>query len=319
MSERISKQILIADDFHPVLLDVFTKEKVDFIYKPDIQRDEIIKYLQNGISGLVIRSKTNVDAGLLSTAVNLSFVARGGAGMDNIDEDFARQKGIRLFNSENANSDSVAEQSIGMLLSLLHKISSADKQVKNNIWLREPNRGIELMGKTVGIFGYGNTGSALARKLSGFNVKVLAYDKYKSGFSQNHIIESTPQQIFEEADIVSIHLPLDSHTRFMIDSQFLQSFVKNIILLNLSRGEIVKTTDVISALKNGKLCGFAADVLEDEKLRAAGDSGPDWFQELIQFDNVILTPHVGGWSVESYKRIAAVIAEKVTGFLGANT
>lgn len=284
---------------------------VPYDYKPEYTREEILKALEAGAIGLVLRSKTEADRELISTGTKLKFIARGGAGMDNIDEEAAEAAGIICFNAGEANSDAVGEHTLGMLLSLLHKIAKADKEVRQGIWHREENRGLELSGKTVGIIGFGNTGSAVAKKLSGFNVKVLAYDKYKTGFGNDWVQEVSEAEIFENVDILTLHIPLDSHTKFMVNTEYLQRFVRKIYLLNASRGKIVHTQSVVNLLDSGKILGFAADVLENENPLQMGDTDKVWFDTLCKRDNVVLTPHVAGWTVESYEKIAQVLASKI--------
>lgn len=304
-------RVLIADDFHPFLMQKLDDNAVPYDYKPEYTREEILKALEAGAIGLVLRSKTEADRELISTGTKLKFIARGGAGMDNIDEEAAEAAGIICFNAGEANSDAVGEHTLGMLLSLLHKIAKADKEVRQGIWHREENRGLELSGKTVGIIGFGNTGSAVAKKLSGFNVKVLAYDKYKTGFGNDWVQEVSEAEIFENVDILTLHIPLDSHTKFMVNTEYLQRFVRKIYLLNASRGKIVHTQSVVNLLDSGKILGFAADVLENENPLQMGDTDKVWFDTLCKRDNVVLTPHVAGWTVESYEKIAQVLASKI--------
>lgn len=292
-------------------MNQLTSEGIAFSYQPQIDRQGILSLLANGATGLVIRSKTTVDEELLAASPALKFVARGGAGMDNVDEVASNRLGIRCFNAGEANSVAVGEHAIGMLLSLIRNISRADAQVRQGIWLREENRGIELNGRTVGIIGYGNTGSAFARLLSGFGMKVLAYDKYKKGFGNEYVTECGMEEIHSHAEILSLHVPLDCHTKFMVNSDFLQQFVRNILLINTSRGEVVKTADVIDCLNSGKVAGFAADVLENEPPARNGASGGAWFEQLKIRPNVVLTPHIAGWTVESYQKISEVLAQRI--------
>lgn len=267
--------------------------------------------LHGGTSGLVIRSKTPVDSELLSAGRKLKFIGRGGSGMDNIDVQAAANLGIHCFNAGAANADAVGEHAIGMLLSLMHNLSRADAEVRNRIWLREQNRGDEIMGKTVGIIGYGNTGSAVARKLAGFGVNILAYDKYKSGFGSRLVAEAGLEDIFREADILTLHVPLTPETRFMVNSDFIQRFVRKFRLLNLSRGEVVSTKDVLRAMENYHIIGFAADVLECENFARFGPAEEDWFAQLVSRPDVVLAPHIGGWTRQSYERISAVLADEI--------
>ncbi|MBL7811735.1 MAG: phosphoglycerate dehydrogenase [Bacteroidetes bacterium] len=304
-------RILIADDFHPSLTGLLEEADLDFVYLPELKREGILKHLQQGTEVLVMRSKTRADRELLATGPALKLVARGGAGMDNIDETAATDLGILCVNAGEANSDSVGEHTLGMLLSLLHNLARADREVRQGLWQREANRGVELKGKTVGIIGYGNTGSAVANKLAGFETQVLAYDKYKKGFGKAGIEEVSLQVIQNEADIITFHVPLTRHTKHMVNSDFIQGCVRNIWLLNLSRGEIVDTRAVISALESGKIRGFAADVLEHEDPRSMGDADREWFDKLTASHRVVLSPHIGGWTAESYQRISMVLAAKI--------
>jgi len=307
--------IFIADDFHPSLMDILSKAGLPFVYRPDANRQEIITALQSGSLGLVIRSKTPVDLELLQAGKMLKFVARGGAGMDNIDESAAEKLKINLFNSGNANSNAVAEHALGMLLTLFRKINTADAEVRQGIWQREANRGIELKGKTIGIVGFGNTGSAFAKNLSGFDVELLAYDKFKKNYGNAFVKECAMDELYEKADILSFHVPLDCHTTLMVNSDYLQRFVRNLFLLNLSRGGIVNTIDVVLALENGKIKGFAADVLEHENPTTMGDIELLWFHKLVKMNNVLLTPHIGGWTFESYQEISTSIATQILAFM----
>lgn len=291
---------------------------LSYSYRPDINREGIIRELGLGYEALVIRSKTPVDRELIASAPSLRLVARGGSGMDNINMAAADDAGITCVNAGAANADAVGEHTVGMLLSLMHNLSRADAEVRRKIWLREENRGTEIGGKTLGIIGFGNTGSAVARKLSGFGMRILAYDKYKSGFGHAGVVEARLEQIMEEAEILSLHVPLTSETRFMISSEFIHRFVMKFSLLNLSRGEVVHTESVLEALESGKIRGFAADVLECEKFAAFGPSEEAWFQRLIARPDVVLAPHIGGWTHESYQRISAVMAAEIKAFFQAH-
>lgn len=309
----MTAKILIADDFHPLLMEKLAEANIPYSYQPNLDRLGILEQLKQGATCLVLRSKIIVDQEVLAAGTGLQMIARGGAGMDNVDEAAAQALQIECVNAGEANSDAVGEHTIGMLLGLLHRIAKSDAEVRKGIWDREGNRGVELAGKTVGIVGFGNTGSAVAKKLLGFDVRILAYDKYLSGFGNEHIQEASMQEIFQHADILTIHVPLDGHTKHMVNSDFLQQFVRKIYLLNLSRGAVVNTSDVVKFLQNGKILGFAADVLENENPSQMKDSDMAWFQNLIQRPNVVLSPHVAGWSTESYIKISTVLAAKIIG------
>lgn len=302
--------VYIVDDVHPVLIEGLQKLGHNVLYKPNSSREDIL----SGISKadvLVIRTKTQVDQTMLSAAPKLKIIARAGAGMDNIDVEEAQKRNIICINAGEANSDAVAEQSLAMLLMLFNNLYRANTQVKSGIWLREANRGIELAGKTVAIVGYGNTGKALANKLSGFKVKVLAYDKYLSGFGNNHVIESSWEQIYMEADVLSFHVPLTNETHYYFNKSRLNQFKKQIFLLNLSRGKVVSTQDLLFGLNQGKILGAALDVLENEKLDSLQPNEKSWFEQLCSMENVILSPHIAGWTKESYCKISEVLLDKL--------
>jgi D-3-phosphoglycerate dehydrogenase len=264
--------------------------------------------------GVVIRSKIKITKDIIDKATKLKFIARAGAGMENIDVEYAVQKGIKCLHAPEGNRDAVAEQAIGMLLALFNNLIRADKEVREGKWIREGNRGVELMGKTVGIIGYGNMGSAFAERLKGFGVNVLVYDKYKKNFGNEIIKESTLDDLFKNADVLSIHTPLSEETQYMINDSFINSFTKNIYIINTARGKSLNTADLVKNLKTGKVRGACLDVLEYEMVSfEALDTKqlPEAFQYLIQCDNVILSPHIAGWTHESNEKIASVLANKI--------
>lgn len=302
------KKILIADDLHPAFKEEAEKLGFQCDDRPLISREETLSILKDYI-GLAIRTKFLVDKELLQAGTKLKFIARAGAGMDNVDEEYARLKGIICINAPEGNRDAVAEHVIGMLLSLYNNLRKADMEVRNGLWNREANRGQELKGKTVAIIGYGNTGSTLARKLSGFEVKVIAYDKYKTGFSDAFVKEVTMEDIVTQADILSFHVPLTDETRQLFTEEYLHRFKKPILLLNTSRGEVVNTRAVLNGIRSGRITGAGLDVLEVEKFPAL--SKQDWYDELCQNEKVILSPHVAGWTHESFRKISEVLAEKL--------
>jgi len=308
----MSRKILIVDDLHPIFKE--TAEKLGFLVNdyPQFSRDETLAVIAE-YEVLAIRTKFKVDKALIDAAPKLRLIARAGAGMDNIDEEYAAQKGITCINAPEGNCDAVGEHALGMLLSLTNNLRKADWEVRNKIWDREGNRGFELKGKTIGIIGYGFMGMSFARKLKGFEVNVLAHDKYKSGFSDEFAREAAMEEIFAQSDVLSLHIPLTTETRQLADEGFLASFKKTIFFLNTARGEIVNTQAVLNAIKDGKIRGAGLDVLEAEKLPALAEQ--PWFQELIQSGKVLLSPHVAGWSFESYRRISEVLADKFRAWL----
>lgn len=302
--------VLIVDEMHVSLMPML--EKIGFIpdYQPKIKRQEIIDIMGN-YEGLLIRSKTKVDEELLNNATQLKFIGRAGAGIDLIDEALAEEKGIIIFAANEGNRVAVAEHVIGMLLVLMNNLLIADRQVREGKWLREENRGYELMGKTIGIIGYGNNGTETAKRFSAFGCKVLAYDKYKSGFSDEYATEATMQDIFDKADVLSLHIPLKKETLQLVNHEFLDSFVNNIYFANASRGEIVVLDAVLEGLNSGKIRGACLDVLENEKLSQLNPQQKETFEQLIRSDKVILSPHIAGWTHESYVRINEVLIEKI--------
>lgn len=232
--------------------------------------------------------------------------------MDNVDEEYATQNGIELINVPEANSDAVGEHTIGLLLNLLNNIQRADREVRQHIWNREENRGIELKNKTVAIIGYGHTGSAVAKKLRGFECRILAYDKFKSGFGHDDVQETDMQTIFNEADVVTFHIPLTSETDGLVNHSYLSAFRKNIILLNLSRGKVVQLSALVNAMQQGKVVACALDVLENEKLHTLTPDQQQWFDYLTGSQQTVLTPHIGGWTHESFEKISFFLSNKIS-------
>ncbi|MEJ7778220.1 MAG: NAD(P)-dependent oxidoreductase [Daejeonella sp.] len=308
----MTKKILIADHLHPSFKEEAEKLGYECHDMPLISRAETLKLL-DGYTGIAIRTKFMIDREVIDAGTNLKFIARAGAGMDNVDEEYAVSKGISCLNAPEGNRDAVGEHIIGMLLGLLNRLRNGDQQIRNGIWDREGNRGWELKGRTIAIIGYGNNGRSLAQKLSGFDVNVLAYDKYKTGFSDHYVKEVSMEEVVKQADVLSFHVPLTRETRQLFNDEYLFHFKKAIILLNASRGEIVNTKSVLNGLRSGKILAAGLDVLEVEKFPALAEQ--DWYQELIESDKVILSPHVAGWSVESYRKISEVLVEKLKGLM----
>ncbi|MEP2770853.1 MAG: NAD(P)-dependent oxidoreductase [Fulvivirga sp.] len=304
---------LIVDFMHERTVEFFEGIGLESTYKPEANREEILKIVGD-YEGLVIRSKTPVDQELIEAGSRLKFVARAGAGIDNLDVDTLQSKGIEVINAPEGNRNALAEHTIGLLMSLLHNIVKSDKEVRKSVWDREGNRGVELAGKTVGLLGYGYMGQAFAQKLQPFGCNVLAYDKYKTNYGDSFCKEASLDQVFKESDIFSIHVPLTGETNQMIDEEFINSFEKNIYIINTARGEVLNMADSCKALKSGKVIGMALDVLENEKIETLSEEQKSNFQYLIQSGKTILTPHVAGWSYESYENISKVLAEKIAAF-----
>lgn len=305
--------ILFIDSNHPSLHQML--EKAGHTCHLNYNwTDEEIKNNIHLFEGIIIRSKLKITRELIDKAKNLKFIARAGAGMENIDVKYAESKGIKCIHAPEGNRDAVGEHAIGMLLTLFNNLCRANKEVREGKWLREENRGIELMGKTLGIIGYGNMGSAFAERLKGFGVKILVYDKYKKGFGTETIHETNLEHIFTDADIVSIHVPLTAETNYMIDDTFINSFRRNIYIINTARGKCLNTEALVKNLKSGKVLGACLDVLEYEMVSFENlntASLPKAFQFLAESNKVILSPHIAGWTVESHEKIAKVLAEKI--------
>lgn len=304
-------RILAVDDLHHSFEDRLVLEGCVVDYRLDINsKIELIENLKN-YNVLAIRSKFFIDKEIIDSLPENFVIARAGAGMDNIDEEYCKQKNIRLINAPEGNRDAVAEHVIGMMLSKYRNILKSHTEIKNKQWLREENRGYELKGKTIGIIGFGNTGSTLAKKLAGFEMNIIAYDKYLSEINDSNVKQVSIKEITSEADIISLHVPLTSETRHMINSDFLNSLEKKPFIINASRGKVIKTSDLIEALKNGKVMAAALDVLENERLETLNSDESQSFNQLIESEKVLLTSHIAGWTFESYQRISEVLVQKL--------
>ena len=309
----MSQKILFIDTTHPVLSQLLEEAGFSCEHFYGLNLSDLVSIIGN-YHGVIVRSKFSLDKELLSKAIKLKFIGRVGAGMENIDLEYAAERNIVCFNAPEGNRDAVGEHSLGMLLALNNKLLIADAEVRNGIWKREENRGTEIQGKTIGIIGYGNMGSAFAQRLSGFGATVLAYDKYKKGFGTSQVKEVKMDVLFEKADIVSLHIPLTDETRYLVNDEWIERFKKNIVLINTSRGKIVKTSAVVKGLKSGNINGACLDVLEYEKTSFENlykSELPDDFQYLIKSDRVILSPHIAGWTHESNRKLAEVISRKI--------
>lgn len=302
--------VLIADEMHPSLLPMLSTIGLEGHYRPLINRSEMCAILGD-YAGLVIRSKTKVDETLLQFGTQLRFVARAGAGLDLVDAAAVQRRNIKLFQANAGNCDTVAEHAVALLLALLTNLVRADRQVRQKIWDREANRGFELMHKTVGIIGYGHNGQATAKRLSGFGCRVLCFDKYRDDYADAYAQAVSMPQIMAQADVISLHVPLNDDTRQLVNDRFIDSAAKPFYLLNCARGEIVELEALVRGLENGKIRGAGLDVLENEKLGTLTPTQGAAFGYLCASDNVLLTPHVAGWSHESYQRINQVLVAQI--------
>ena len=307
---KMIPKILISDAMHPSIVPILTELGFDVHYFPEISRSEILEILHNYV-GLLIRSKTHVNKALIDAGSSLKFIARAGAGMDLIDVDYAKEKTIAVINAPEGNKDAVGEHAVGMILNLFNHMIKADSEIRRRIWKREENRGLELMDKTVGIIGYGNMGQSLASRLSGFGCEVIAYDKYKKDFSDEHVKEVTLSELFKKTDVLSLNVPLTDETFRMVDDEFIKNFKKNIFLINTSRGEIIPFKTILNQILAGKIKGAALDVLENEKFDQLTVEQDQLLKELFKFENILFTPHVAGWSKESYIKINQTLVNKI--------
>ena len=302
-------KILFIDTVHPLLKQELSQNHIcDTAY--DKSKTEIEGIISN-YQGIIIRSRFKIDKEFIDCSSNLQFIARAGSGLENIDVEYAESKNINCYNAAEGNRQAVAEHALGMLLSLFNNLNIADQEVRKGIWEREGNRGLELSGKTVAIIGFGNNGSAFAQVLKGFNVKILAYDKYLTDYPY----ESTMETIRKEADIVSLHIPLTEETTYIVDDNFINSFAKEIYLINTARGKCVHTKHLVAALENGKIKGACLDVLEYEKTSFENLSKEGFTKEmqyLVDGNKTILSPHIAGWTTESNVKLAEVLLEKIT-------
>ena len=311
----IPMRCLIVDDVDHTLFLWLDKAGIQYEYQPEWLKEKCIEELKN-YEGLIIRSKFKVDKKIIDSCSKLRFIGRAGAGVDNIDKEALKEKGIALFHASEGNRVAVGEQTTGMILALLNNITRANSEVKNKIWKREENRGYELASMTVGLIGYGNMGRETAKRLSSFGCKIIAYDKYRTNYSSKYTKQVSSEELKAKADIISLHIPLDNFSRGWVDQAFIESVKKPFWLINTARGEIVKLKDLVEALKSGKVRGASLDVLENEKLSTLTDEQNASFTALANNPNVILTPHIAGWTVESYRKISEVLGEKIAHWAG---
>lgn len=313
------KKVIFIESVHEILHERLSALGYQCENRYENSRDEILNSM-HAFEGLVLRSRIKIDKTFFDAAPKLKFIARSGSGLENIDVKEAESRGIQVFSSPEGNRDAVGEHAIAMLLMLFNNLKRADTEVRNNIWKREENRGLELKGKTVAIIGYGMMGSGVAEKLSGFGCRILAHDLYKVGFANDRVEEVNLKEVYDEADIVSLHLPLTSETIHYANADFFSRFKKNIYFINTARGKNVNTADLAEALRSGKVAGACLDVLEYEKSSLEGleNTSADLVY-LQQSENVILTPHIAGWTHESYYKLSSVLADKIENWFNQNS
>lgn len=308
-----NNKVLVADYVHQSLVSGLTDLGYHVVYAPDIQKHLVNATLQD-FAGVIINTKTPMDSEALTNAENLKFIGRLGSGLDIIDLPLAEEKDIKVINSPEGNCNAVAEHAMGMLLALANNIIRGDREVRHFQWNREKNRGFELAGKTIGIVGYGHTGAAFASKFENWQTKLLIHDKYKEHYLNGHrfMHEVDLADVQKQCDVISFHLPLTEETREMVDANFLNKCKKGVIIVNTSRGKVVRELDLLAGLKSGQVGGACLDVFENEKTDTYTEEEKNKYAELYALENIILTPHVAGWTHESKEKIAKTLIEKIS-------
>jgi D-3-phosphoglycerate dehydrogenase len=299
-------KIIFIDSTHPKLIEDLKSRGFICDQAHDKSRSDILKIIKN-YDGLVIRSRFKINKAFINTAKKLKFIARAGSGTENIDLDYANKKNIKCFNAAEGNREAVAEHALAMILNLLNNIRVSDQEIRKGIWNREKNRGFELSGKTIGIIGFGNTGSSFAKILENFNVKILAYDKYK----KNYKFQSNIDEILANSDIISLHIPLTDETKYLVNKDFIDNAKKPFYIINTSRGQCIETKALIKGLKNKQILGACLDVFEQEKNSFEKIAENANLKYLIESNKTILTPHIAGWTFESNYKIAEKLFEKI--------
>lgn len=306
----VARKIIISAPVHGQLIERLRTAGFEVIYEPAISYEQLLTIIGDA-EGLVVTTRIRIDKPMLDAGIELKWIGRLGSGMELIDEGYAKKKGIQCISTPEGNRNAVAEHTLALVLNLMNNVSRAFDEVKRMKWLRNENRGTELSGKTVGVVGFGNTGSSFARLLQPFNVTVLAYDKYKDGFSHGYIKEANLEHICRYADVISFHLPLTSETHHLANENFFDALKQTPFFITTCRGPVTDTAALIAALKAGKISGAALDVLENEKLNTMSNEERDQFEFLITQPNVIITPHIAGYSNEAFRRMGEILLEKL--------
>lgn len=308
------KKVIFLDSTHPILYEKMTDLGFDVIFDFESSESELLHKISD-IEGIIIRSRIKITKRIIDHAPALKFIGRVGSGLENIDVMYAKSKGIHCLNSPEGNRDAVAEHALGMLLCLSNNILKSDKEVREGKWIREENRGIEISGKTIAIIGFGNMGSAFAQRLQGFNCRILSYDKYKKNYAPDYVIESNMPFIFDNADVISFHIPYNTETHDLINDAYIKQYKKQITIINTSRGKILNTSDLINSIESNKVRGACLDVLEFESTDLKNLPKNEWpiaMKKLAKMNNVVLSSHIAGWTHESNIKLSEILANKIS-------